>query len=428
MSGAEKRLVVYIAMDDTDHPEIGCTTYHFHQMLERISTRVEDFAVIERRLVRLWPFAPKRTRGNAALAAVCSLPEKNLRRLSESVEDFHHALLDEIESTYPVDEHSPQPTLILADQTLPEHWYWDSVRGFVDWRDRLAAANGSFISVHSTSTPIGIVGASSAIAWSPDADSTWELIAWRKAEAVGTERRVSSAAIVEMEREHPGTFANRDPTAGCGLIAPRTPCPVLYGIRGDSEAIVDAAHRFLQARDDVERSENHAVHRTNQVSDHHLLGSHVGTVLSAVEETQGGHASLVVYDGERIHRLVAFSESGPVNRLLRSFVIGDVVEWVGLPSPQDGAIHLERLRLVELVPRTATRPSCCDRSMRSAGSEQPLRCLTCGATHSKVWIVRPTHQHGDSNHQGWVEPTPSNRRHLAKPLDRGLPQLAKSQD
>ena len=64
--------------------------------------------------------------------------------------------------------------------------------------------------------------------------------------------------------------------------------------------------------------------------------------------------------------------------------------------------------------------------MRSAGNEQPLRCLVCGDTIEKAWLIQ---QKTDNYlfHNGWVEPSPSNRRHLAKPLYRGIPTPPKSQ-
>ena len=56
----------WIGLDDTDTLAGGCTTLVFHQLLEGLPSNI---AVSEARLVRLWPFAKKRTRGNAAMAA-----------------------------------------------------------------------------------------------------------------------------------------------------------------------------------------------------------------------------------------------------------------------------------------------------------------------------------------------------------------------
>ena len=85
----------------------------------------------------------------------------------------------------------------------------------------------------------GVVGACAAISWESNPHSSWELIAWRDDSSLGSERRVSSRSVSQLESLFPGTFLNRDPTKGKGLIAPRTPCPVLYGIRGSSSSEVE---------------------------------------------------------------------------------------------------------------------------------------------------------------------------------------------
>ena len=44
--------------------------------------------------------------------------------------------------------------------------------------------------------------------------------------------------------------------------------------KGGSSEELQKAHEFLQLRKDVEESNSWAIHRTNQVSDDHVLGSH----------------------------------------------------------------------------------------------------------------------------------------------------------
>ena len=55
----------WLGLDDTDSLKEGCTTYSFHLLLESLPPSV---TVLSPRLVRLWPFAQHRTRGNAAVA------------------------------------------------------------------------------------------------------------------------------------------------------------------------------------------------------------------------------------------------------------------------------------------------------------------------------------------------------------------------
>ena len=165
-------------------------------------------------------------------------------------------------------------------------------------------------------------------------------------------------------------------------------------------------------------------HRTNQISDDHLLGSEIGVVSSFPLEVQGGHSSVSVWTGSSSFTLVAFAESGEVNALLRRLNPGDEVEWMGLFSPSS-EVHLERLRVNTCSPRVGKRPECCNKTMRSAGVGQGLRCKTCGNSIEKVWQTKL--ESFNSQYQGWVEPNPANRRHLAKPLQRGLPTAQNNQ-
>ena len=55
-------MMLRIGLDDTDHIEIGCTTKTMDDFIKYIASKL-DVTIIERRLVRLWPFARRRTRG-----------------------------------------------------------------------------------------------------------------------------------------------------------------------------------------------------------------------------------------------------------------------------------------------------------------------------------------------------------------------------
>jgi tRNA(Ile2)-agmatinylcytidine synthase len=356
---------------------------------------------------------------------VCELGHGTLGDVNKICKKFIEDLALEIETEYPSEGQRPDPCLLVSDVEFPEEWYWQAVRREVRLKSRLDDLPKS-AKIHSISSqPAGLIGASSAIAWNPSQGSTWELISWRQSNRIRTNREVAQQSIIDMSEKFPGTFANRDPTTGRGMIMPRTNCPVLYGVRGNSAEEVSDAHKFMQSRDDVETCESWAIHRTNQVSDDHLLGYHRAVVSGLPNEVQGGHSSVLVWDGEVGKTLVAFAESGPVNVLLRSTRPGDEVDWLGLKAPS-GEIHLERLRLKSTVPRTGERPNCCGKAMRSAGKGQGLRCTICGSIKEKTWKIESISFDGQND--GWVEPTTANRRHLAMPLERSLPSPAKNQD
>ena len=55
----------WLGIDDTDHINGGCTTHTLYRLIRNLPS---EFTYRNPRLVRLWPFAAQRTRGNAAVA------------------------------------------------------------------------------------------------------------------------------------------------------------------------------------------------------------------------------------------------------------------------------------------------------------------------------------------------------------------------
>ena len=406
---------VWIGLDDTDNPDSGCTTATFDDLLKYIS-HIDGFEIIERRLVRLWPFAERRTRGNGALACLISCSKESIPNLEILLSNF----FDELVLDLNVEENDmTSPALLYSYEELDEDFYWEAVRKKVNLNVRRNSLDS--VKILSLDSDWGLIGASSAMAWKSIESSTWELIAWRFSDNIGSQREVTSSVVKKMESLFPDTFVNRDPTADKGLIAPRTPCPVLYGIRGATSQAVLSAHEWLQSNQGTEKCERYAIHRTNQLSDDHILGYSSATVLTKPVETKGAHSSLDVFSHGRKITLVAFKEGGDVNRLLRRLIPGDRINWLGLESP-DGSIHLERLKVDSSLPRIIGRPICCnDKTMRSAGSNQPLRCLSCQKIVEKHWLFEDISLTGIELVDGWAEPTASQRRHLSKPLLLGSP-------
>ena len=413
MTIGHKSTTIRIGLDDTDHPESGCTTETLDKLL-RLLTSTFDLTIQERRLVRLWPFAERRTRGNGALGALIASNESAVEPIIEKCREWFNELAEQV-SHFPDSEFPTSPCLVISLGEAPEEWYWSSVRGHVDFSERLEAAIESGCEVFCSGTNWGIVGASAAVSWLPKSHSSWELVAWRDDSNIGKNRQVCYDSVSQLESLFPDTFLNRDPTKAKGLIAPRTPCPVLYGIRGSNPESVREAHLWLQSQTGVEKCKSFAIHITNQLSDDHIPSEMKGTVISQPTEMQGGHSHVSVFSEGRRQRLVAFSEGGPVNRLLRTTRPGDVISWKGLKSPQ-GDFHLEKMCIVDATPRILSRPICCSKTMRSAGKGQLLRCPKCGKMQEKLWLTIPPSHKENVTPGHWVEPHPSNRRHLASPL------------
>jgi len=391
----------WLGLDDTDHLGGGCTTWTMHQVLASLPEGA--FVVDVPRLVRLYPAAPHRTRGNAALAAEvrveCSptewltwldftwkkivVPHRNKRTTST------HNLREQSAS---------DPGMVWFDAAPPHAFYLRAVRELVDMKDVPKAtwsAGGR-----------GRIGATAAVAWN-GTRATWEGIAWRQ-EAKGA-RRVDGNVLASLD-DHPDLFACRDPRQGRGLVAPRGVSPVLFGLRGTSPEAVSTGVETLLNATTTESAIAWQLHRTNQTSGDHLTSVMEATVTD-VQVRRGGHVMLLTDHAP----MVAFRPSGPVAALAATLVKDDVIHSLGMVI--DGTVHLEGLRHVTGPLRDRQRPCCptCARRMKSLGQGQGLRCRTCNHREPSRWIgteVAPT---------GWVQPPLDRRRHLAPDLRNGVP-------
>ena len=414
------KLIYYIGLDDTDHIEMGCTTIQINNFLNFIKKNLV-IKVKELRLVRLWPFASRRTRGNAALSSIIVISKSDNELFLKLSKEWFNDLLFEV-SQHPSADISASPALIISQSRLPVDIYYDTVTGHVDIDKRIKEIVKFDCTIFSSDDKFGLIGASAAIAWTPNDSSTWELISWRDDSMIGKPRILDVSKINNLDSIHPNTFMNRDPTKNKGLIAPRTPCPVLYGIRGNSPIDVEKAHIWLQSDLKYEQCIDFKIFRTNQLSDDHVTPSW-GTVTCKPTTVQGAHSFISVYSEKKNLTLVAFQEGGPVNALLRHLMPGDIVCWTGLCSPIDNSIHLEKLLLSDSVPRISHRPICCSKSMKSTGNNHILKCIKCGKKSNKYWISKKSIIFDFKNINGWTEPSPSNRRHLSMPLDFEIPIL-----
>jgi tRNA(Ile2)-agmatinylcytidine synthase len=392
----------WLGLDDTDHLGGGCTTLTMHRLLVSLPKGVQ--LIGDPSLVRLYPMAKARTRGNAALSAELKV---------DLPQDTWYAWLDQYWSTEvePLSGHwtasthaaRPQvpsdPGMVWYTEKPPDKFYRKAVRKEVrldegpdpDW-----SRGGQ-----------GRIGAMAAVAWSDHA-TTWEGIAWRERD--GTTRRLDEVILRELDG-HDRLFACRDPRQGRGLLAPRGASPVLCGIRGTERSAVSDAMDMLLEADGTETASGHRVFRTNQGSGDHLSPPIHATVM-ATEVIQGGHVALQTDRGTWL----AFAPSGMVRDLASRLCPGDEVQGLGLQSTKPGreGLHLEALQHIAGPLRNLRRPTCpaCRRRMKSAGKGQGLRCPSCDHTDEDRWVgdeVIPS---------GWVQPPLDRRRHLAPDLSQ----------
>jgi len=390
----------WLGIDDTDHLGGGCTTKSAHDLIQRLPPYVRVQGL---RLVRLWPFAPGRTRGNAAVAMElhCDDVSALLTHLNREWEEHLQPLKGALSSSHHSDrhQHPADPGMVWFDSPPSPSFYLDAVRSLVDL--------GSVPTATRAWGGEGRIGATAAVAW-PSKNATYEAIAWRSNGSTGP--RMVDASALNCVDQMKGTFLSRDPRNGSSLVAPRGPSPVLFGVRATTSEVAGHAATVIAEGLYTEPLEDWRCFETNQASGDHLDGSVVAQVMSVEVHPKRKHARLMTDAGP----MVAYAESGDVNRLARWLKAGDAIESRGL-TDRTGTLHIEQLRLQSARPRGKSRPPCpqCGRRMKSMGQQQGLRCPACKHRSPKGWVdvasVPPF--------TGWVEPPANARRHLAKPLE-----------
>ncbi|WP_436930120.1 TiaS agmantine-binding domain-containing protein [Halosimplex halobium] len=410
-----------IGLDDTDSRERGmCTTF----VAATLAERIEDVGgTVERRLlVRLNPGVEHKTRGNAALAVHTDL---DADRALELARDH----LDLAETADP----RTNPGVVVAPGDpgdVPDEvaaFARGAVRDYHAVDDAVdLAERAGYRSAHAGNGR-GRVGALAAVgAWRAFDEWTCECISYRERDRWGTERDVDRESVFEAaERAYPDAWDTVDRGEGYPVCVPRTPCPILHGIRGDDPETVRSVARAI----DGEPVASRALFVTNQGTDAHLrpvdgFGSAAdgrayrvdGEVVADPETREGGHVftALRSDDGETA-AVAAFEPTKRFRDRVRALRPGDRLTVCGELS--DGTLKLEKFAVRDLVRTEPANPECpeCGRSMGSAGAGQGYRCRDCG-TSAGGKVEVPVERDLEL---GWYEVPPCARRHVAKPLVRG---------
>lgn len=389
----------WLGLDDTDSLAGGCTTKVFRDLLDHLPV---DVTIGTPRLVRLWPFAQRRTRGNAAVAVeVVSAEESRLMDFLDAWWNEHLLPLSGTLHPSSISDREQSPTspgMVWFSSQPDEAFYWRAVKGEVRLSDVPEAVRSW--GGH------GRIGATAAVAWPGDV-STWEAIAWRNEAAQGP-RRIDAEVLAKVDAME-GVVLSRDPRKGTGLIAPRGPSPVLFGVRATDKVAAQRACDALLESKGTEPSVGSTVFCTNQASGDHLDPPMRLVVVEVVVHPQRKHARIHT-DGATV---LSYVEGGPVNRLARWLQPGDVILVQGLVHV-DGTVHVERMKVESWVDRALERPTCaeCGVKLKSMGAGQGLRCPSCKERSEDRWVSVPC----EPPFEAWVEPPTDARRHLARPL------------
>ena len=428
----------YLAFDDTDSPDGMCTTYLAALVLERL--REYDLLGLPR-LVRLNPNIPWKTRGNAAICLPLgtgkgrrrpcgSLGGEDLEYYSEGKPAHPRDVLAKasrvLEDVARFDCEETNPGVVAVDKKLPPSLYWEAVRGIVPMKRVEAVLRASGAVWKKYKKGRGIIGASAAISWKPR-DRTWEVIAYRSPGRFGTPRMIDPASVIAMDKATKATFNNYDYENDHMAICPGSPCPILFGIRGDSEKELLRARAMIEG----EAADKWLLFLTNQATEDHIvrhrvsdlepmMSARVRAKVAAPPETiVGGHVIVRVSDGDEVD--AAFYEPSRTFRdVSRGLLPGDELVLYGSVRATPRSLNVEKMKVLSLVDdaRKIKNPVCraCGKSMGSMGKGQGYRCKKCGAKagpERALWKPVPR-----TLKPGWYEPPVASRRHLHKPIRR----------
>jgi tRNA(Ile2)-agmatinylcytidine synthase len=427
---AMQKTRIQVGIDDTDSTRGGCTTYIVAVLVERLEKLGAAFFDYPY-LVRLNPNVPWKTRGNGALSLRVECEEKLAAKIKETVVSTVKEMSD-------LAAKGTDPGIVfLCSSKVPAQiasFGEKTTTGIATLSEAKKLISKFGAEAVGFNTRRGIIGALAAVGKTFHSDYTYELIAYRSHENIGTKRRVDSSSIFEMDLlTKPYTFNNVDLEKRRVIITPRGPDPILFGIRGESPKIVREAFEMVKPLEKVERW---VIFRTNQGTDEHLVQTAAlsnlrpytsvvakATVSQSPRVVPLRHVIFSVKDHSGETDCAAYEPTGNLRKVASALIVGDCVEIYGAVRKRPGkemlTVNLEKINVLSLAPKTKLEnPVCpkCDKRLESAGKGQGFRCKKCGAKlkqAQKVKVVEPRELK-----TGLYITSTRSQRHLTKPLSR----------
>lgn len=416
------KIKLHVGLDDTDSAEGMCTTYLTHiilNKLEEIGIKAIDYP----RLIRLNPFARYKTRGNGALSFVVEVDENQIATVKDIV-------LENVSTYSMLDGVNTNPGVIFYTGEITDKMREYAINAIyniytIDYARKFAEDNN--IEYHSLKKGRGIIGSIAAISIDLD-DETFELLAYRMPSNYGTKRQLDEESIFRMdELTYPETFDNIDVEGNYAAIEPHTPCPVLYGIRGNNPDIVLKAHNIVISHEDIE---GYRIFRTNQHTDMHIqenvkIADMINSscykfecrVMEKPHDIQGGHVFFKVSDETGEIECAAFEPTKSFRNIVRKLDLNDELVIYGGIN-ENHTLNIEKFKLTKVAQHYEYKnPVCeCGKRMKSAGKNKGFKCPKCSnkiKSSDKIKQVIPR-----DIKEGFYEVPTEARRHLAKPIVR----------
>ena len=441
---------IWIGIDDTDSTSGGCTTYIARLIIEKLIKKYDIIGFP--RLVRLNPNVPWKTRGNGAISFQVGIGDKkkikignisgsdifscvNLKSDLYDVDvSYVKSIVDQtIKNFSKMDDENTNPGFVLLKQKPNFSLYDKAVKKIVlidDIIDLLNDLDADFLGYKNKR---GLIGAASSIAWDSKIDKTYELITYRNNENWGKKRFVDNESVKFIDKSITSTFDNFDYVNNHNRIMPNSPCPILYGIRGDDFDDLKKSLSIVKS----EFVNSYIIFETNQGTDDHLVTKNIseirhfesviikGTVVEKPITIKGGHVFFKVKDEHGIIDCAAYEPTKDFRDIIRELYVGDLVKVYGGVRQNPLTVNIEKLQVIKLVKikKKIENPICskCNKHMKSIGKDQGYRCKTCGDKSSDSVFTEINRK----IKTGYYEVPVCARRHLSMPLKR-YKKLSKS--
>jgi tRNA(Ile2)-agmatinylcytidine synthase len=230
-----------------------------------------------------------------------------------------------------------------------------------------------------------------------------------------------------MDKTYSSTFDNYDYKNRHNKLAPNSPCPILYGIRGDNVEELKKAFSIVKS----EPNDSWMIFETNQGTDDHLQRESIvnikpyqsvivkGMLVKSPHTIKGGHVIFTIgnHSTDTID-CAAYEPTKEFRNIVRELCIGDIVEVYGGVREKPLTINIEKINVEYLTKQVEKieNPVCpnCGKHMKSKGKGQAYKCRICSITSKKPVVKEKKRE----IHTSFYEVPVCARRHLSKPIKR----------
>lgn len=402
-----------------------CTTYLACSIINQLK---DEGIAIEGlpRLIRLNPFARFKTRGNGGISFKINMDKYN----SENIDSAKKIVLKNVEELSQMSCENTNPGVVFYEGEITpemENYAMKAIYSIISIEEAEKFAKKIGAEIHKFKKGRGIIGSIAAISC-PLEDYTYELLTYRNKDNYGKNRLIDEKSVYDMDKKTSDTFENVDINNKYIAIEPKTPCPILYGIRGESIEGLNLAKSLVEVKEPIE---SYCIFKTNQHTDMHLqnikkikdmekYGCYIvsGHVKENPHVIKGGHVFFTLADDSGEIEAAAYEPTKEFRRVIKELLSGDQVQLFG-GIGCGGTFNIEKIKIISLnKKRHFENPICvCGKRMTSAGKDKGFKCKKCGNKLVNVGKIAVEEERGLIKDKFYETPV-SARRHLTKPICR----------